>query len=301
MSEQPTTSNQSAPLGIVVAVDGSPESRVAVDWAARDAAMRRVPLTLAHVLPGAAMQSWIQAPLPAEYFEDEKNAARDILRDALNVVEAATVGAELFCVNQKVLSGQPTAALADLTKDAEMIVVGRRGIGKVGRLLLGSVSAGLTQHAHCPVAVIHDEDPLIPHPAQAPVVVGIDGSPASEHAPAIAFDEASRRGVDLVAVHTWSDAGYELPDEGWSEIQPEEDCLLSERLAGYRERYPDVSIRRVLRPDRPAHALLEEAEHAQLLVVGSHGRGGFAGMLLGSVGSQVVQSARVPVIVARRS
>ena len=76
---------------------------------------------------------------------------------------------------------------------------------------------------------------------------------------------------------------------------------MSERLAGYRERYPDVSIRRVLRPDRPAHALLEEAEHAQLLVVGSHGRGGFAGMLLGSVGSQVVQSARVPVIVARRS
>jgi len=149
--------------------------------------------------------------------------------------------------------------------------------------------------------VIHDEDPLIPHPAQAPVVVGIDGSPASEHATAIAFDEASRRGVDLVAVHTWSDAGYELPDEGWSEIQPEEDCLLSERLAGYRERYPDVSIRRVLRPDRPAHALLEEAEHAQLLVVGSHGRGGFAGMLLGSVGSQVVQSARIPVIVARRS
>ncbi|MDY6995622.1 MAG: universal stress protein [Actinomycetota bacterium] len=294
-------STQPAPLGIVVAVDGSPESKVAVDWAARDAAMRRVPLTLAHVLPGASLQAWIQAPLPAEYFEDEKDAARQLLRDALGVVERATEGVELFCVNQKILSGQPTAALADLTKDADMIVVGRRGLGKVGRVLLGSVSAGLTQHAHCPVAVIHDEDPLIPHPAQAPVVVGIDGSPASEHATAIAFDEASRRDVDLVAVHTWSDAGYALPEEGWDEVQPEENLLLSERLAGYRERYPDVSVRRVLRPDQPARALLEEAEQAQLLVVGSHGRGGFAGMLLGSVGSQVVQSARVPVIVARQS
>ena len=290
-----------APLGIIAAVDGSPESRVAVDWAARDAALRRVPLTLAHVLPGASMQSWIQAPLPAQYFADEEDAAREIMRDAVSVVEAATQGAELFCVNQKVLSGQPTAALADLTKDADMIVVGRRGMGKVGRLLLGSVSAGLAQHAHCPVAVIHDEDPLIPHPDRAPVVVGVDGSLSSELATSIAFDEASRRGVDLVAVHTWSDAGYALPDEGWSQIQPEEELLLAERLAGYRERYPDVSIRRVLRPDRPAEVLLEAAEHAQLLVVGSHGRGGFAGMLLGSVGSQVVQAARIPVIVARRA
>lgn len=294
-------STRQSPLGIVVAVDGSPASKVAVDWAARDAALRRVPLTLAHVLPGASMQSWIQVPLPAEYFEDEKDAARELLRDALRVVEAATAGTELFCVNQKVLSGQPTAALVDLTKDADMIVVGRRGLGKAGRLLLGSVSGGLTQHAHCPVAVIHDEDPLIPNPSQAPVVVGIDGSPASERATAIAFDEASRRGVDLVAVHTWSDAGYELPDDGWSEVQPEEDMLLAERLAGWRERYPDVTVNRVLRADRPAHVLLEEAAKAQLLVVGSHGRGGFAGMLLGSVGSHVVQSARVPVIVARQS
>ncbi len=292
-------STQPAPLGIVVATDGSPEARVAVDWAARDAAMRNVPLTLAYVLPGAVLQSWIQAPLPAEYFEDEKDAAQQILRDTLSVVERATHGVELPCINQKILSGQPVAALTDLTKDADMIVVGRRGMGKVGRVLLGSVSSGLVQHARCPVAVIHDEDPLIPHPAQAPVVVGIDGSPASEHATSIAFDEASRRGVGLVAVHTWSDAGYALPEEGWTEIQPEEDMLLAERLAGYRERYPDVSVRRVLRPDRPAHVLLDEGDRAQLLVVGSHGRGGFAGMLLGSVGSQVVQSARVPVIVAR--
>ena len=93
-----------------------------------------------------------------------------------------------------------------------MIVVGCRGLGAIGRRLLGSVSWGLVHHAHCPVAVIHDEDPLMPTPAMAPVVVGIDGSPASEAATAIAFEEASRRGVELVAVHAWSDfAVAELP------------------------------------------------------------------------------------------
>lgn len=290
-----------APHGIIVAVDGSASSRVAVDWAARDAAMRRIPLTLVHVLPGAAMQAWIQVPLPADYYEDEKEGARRILADARTVVDAATAGAALPSITEKVVPGQPVPTLADLSKDADMIVVGSRGLGKWERRLLGSVSSGLTQHAHCPVAVIHDEDPLIPHPAQAPVVVGIDGSPASEHATGIAFDEASRRGVGLVAVHTWSDAGYELPDTGWSEIQPEEDMLLAERLAGWQERYPDVEVRRVVCRDQPARRLLEEAAHAQLLVVGSHGRGGFAGMLLGSVGSQVAQSARGPVIVARTS
>lgn len=294
-------STSHAPRGIIVAVDGSASSRVAVDWAARDAAMRRIPLTLVHVLPGAAVQAWIQVPLPADYYEDEKEDARRILADARTIVDAATAGTALPSITEKVVSGQPVPTLADLSKSADLIVVGSRGLGKWERRLLGSVSSGLIQHAHCPVAVIHDEDPLIPHPAQAPVVVGIDGSPASEHATGIAFDEASRRGVDVVAVHTWSDAGYALPDAGWSEIQPEEDMLLAERLAGWQERYPDVAVRRVVCRDQPARRLLEEAARAQLLVVGSHGRGGFAGMLLGSVGSQVAQSARGPVIVARSS
>ncbi|MBB2991629.1 nucleotide-binding universal stress UspA family protein [Mycolicibacterium iranicum] len=292
-------STPSKSLGIVVGVDGSAASRVAVDWAARDAGMRRAPLTLVYVLPSAAVQSWIQVPLPAAFYEDEKQEAARILADARAVVDAATVDTPLPAVTDRVVSGQAVQVLAELSDDADMIVVGSRGVGKWERRLLGSVSSGVVHHARCPVAVIRDEDPLIPHPAQAPVVVGIDGSPASERATAIAFDEASRRGVDVVAVHTWSDAGYELPDMGWTEVQPEEDMLLAERLAGWQERYPDVTVRRVVCRDQPARRLLEEGERAQLVVVGSHGRGGFAGMLLGSVGSQVVQSARTPVIVAR--
>jgi nucleotide-binding universal stress UspA family protein len=165
---------------------------------------------------------------------------------------------------------------------------------------LGSVSTGLVHHAHCPVAIIHDEDPLMPHPSLAPVVVGVDGSPASERAVAIAFEEASLRGVDLVAVHAWSDTGLlEFPGADWSELRIRAEETLSERLAGWAERYPDVLVRRIVVADRPAHQLLEQAAAAQLLVVGSHGRGGFAGMVLGSVSTSVIHGARMPVIVAR--
>ena len=171
----------------------------------------------------------------------------------------------------------------------------------MARLLLGSVSSGLVHHAHCPVAVIHDENPLMPHPSQAPVLVGIDGSPASESATAIAFDEASRRGVELVALHAWSDTEvFEFPGLDRSAIKSAAEEPLAERLAGWQERYPDVKVHRIVVCDRPAHQLVEQSESAQLVVVGSHGRGGFAGMLLGSVSTAVVHSARIPVIVARR-
>jgi nucleotide-binding universal stress UspA family protein len=190
--------------------------------------------------------------------------------------------------------------LLDMSKEAELVVVGCRGQGAFASLL-GSVSTGLVHHAHCPVAVIHDEDPLMPHPAQAPVLVGIDGSAASELATAIAFDEASRRHVGLIALHAWSDAGmFDFPGMDWSTMKASEDEVLAERLAGWQEHYPDVAVDRRIVCDRPARQLVEHSEQAQLVVVGGHGRGGFAGMLLGSVSTAVVHTARMPVIVARR-
>src|SRR6185295_18603979 len=118
----------------------------------------------------------------------------------------------------------------------------------------------------------------------------------------IAFDEASRRGVQLIAVHAWSDfSAYELPGLQRAELEEQANETLAGRLAGWQERYPDVDVRRVVVCDRAAHQLLEQSESAQLTVVGSHGRGGFAGMMLGSVSSAVAESARMPVIVARRS
>jgi nucleotide-binding universal stress UspA family protein len=169
-------------------------------------------------------------------------------------------------------------------------------------VVLGSVTSSLIRRAHCPVAVIRDEEPQLPQPDQAPVVVGIDGSPASKLATAIAFEEASHRRADLVAVHAWSDREiFELPGLDWSALEAEEERILAEGLAGWQERYPDVTVQRRFVCDRPARAIVEASETAQLVVLGSHGRGGFAGMHLGSVSNAVVQSVRTPVIVARSS
>ncbi|UUO02692.1 universal stress protein [Mycolicibacterium novocastrense] len=288
-----TTANP-GPRGIVVGVDGSPSSRVATDWAARDAALRGVPLTVVHVLPSNG--AWVDPPTSGEFATERQRRGKAVIDDALGLVSDAIGATPGIEVTHHVLTGATVPELVQLSGDAELIVVGCRGLGGVKGLLLGSVSSGLVHHAHCPVAVIHDEDPLMDHPATAPVAVGIDGSPASELATEIAFDEADRRGVALLAVHTWTGTADFGVREG--SARPEE--KLTQYLAGWTERYPDVVVQRIVGPGNAARRLLEESERAQLLVVGSRGLGGFTGMLLGSVSSAVAQASRMPVIIARR-
>ena len=287
-------------LGIVVAVDGSPASNAAVCWAARDAAMRNVFLTVVHavVTPTA---TWPPVPYPdslALRLEDEGKKA---VMDAMKIAEDAMPADRKVTINRELVYSTPALALIKMSDEAEMIVVGSSGRGLLARGVLGSVSSTVVRHASCPVAVIRDEDQLLPDPQHAPVLVGIDGSPASELATTIAFDEASRRGVDLMAVHAWSDvAVLDLAGLDWAAVEAEAERSLAESLAGWQERYPDVAVHRLLVSDRPARQLVEKSATAQLVVVGSHGRGGLTGML-GSVSNAVLHSVRRPVIVARPS
>jgi nucleotide-binding universal stress UspA family protein len=284
--------------GIIVGIDGSSWAKDAVQWAAREAIRHNVPLTLIHVLPSPLVMTWPDLPLPASFLEWPREEGRTIIRDAIVVAEAVT--GHSIQIDSDMVAGPAVAALADLSKEAQMVVVGCHGRGRLHQVM-GSVSAGLIHHAHCPVVIVHDDDPLIADPDFASVVVGIDGSPASESATAIAFDEASRRGVSLVALHASSDwSGRQRPNI-WPAVEQRGHEVLAERLAGWQERYPDVDVHRVVVVDNAAEHLVERSKRAQLVVVGSHGRGGFAGMLLGSVSSAVAQSVRIPIIVARAS
>jgi nucleotide-binding universal stress UspA family protein len=289
-------------LGIVVGVDGSAASASAVRWAAREAELRNLPLMVVSVLAPVVQAGgpWPEVPVPEEYVRLQRAEATEVVDKAVRSAADGTAAA--LQITGEVVLGPIMATLVDMSTRADMMVVGCRGEDAVSRALLGSVSSGLVHHAHCPVAIIHAEE--LPS-LRAPVVVGIDGSPTSELATAIAFDEASRRGVDLVALHAWSDMGpIEFASANWAPIEwrnikVAEEEVLSERLSGWNDQYPDVTVHRVVVCDRPGPRLLERAGEAQLLVLGSHGRGGFPGMLLGSVCNAVVNSAQIPVIIAR--
>lgn len=285
---------------IIVAVDGSPASKTAVAWAARDAGLRHAPLTLVHVLPNPVVGTWLTPPSIDAYATWRETRGREILDESQHIVDGVLLELGRVSVERETFVGPVIPTLVDLSKDAAMVVVGCRGENGLARQLLGSVSTGLAHHAHCPVAVVHDERAQDPAAREAAVLLGVDGSPASEHATSIAFEEASQRGVGLIALHSCSDYGsFEVSKEEWQDQLEIGRETLAERLAGWQERYPDVSVDRHLVHGSPAARLVAASESAQLTVVGSHGRGGFAGMLLGSVSSAVVQTARTPVIIAR--
>jgi nucleotide-binding universal stress UspA family protein len=243
--------------------------------------------------------SWPVASLQGSYNEWQEENAKHVIEQAQKTLHASLDGSEPPAVRTEVLHAHIVPALVDASKEAQMVVVGSRGMGAIGRTLLGSVSSGLVHHAHCPVAIIQADEAQAPD-RTSPVVLGIDGSPASEGATALAFDEASRRGVELVALHAWSDVGvFPILGMDWHQYEDEGHEVLAERLAGWQEQYPDVTVRRRIVCDQPARWLIDESGQAQLVVVGSRGRGGFPGKLLGSVSSAVTQAAKAPVIVVR--
>jgi nucleotide-binding universal stress UspA family protein len=291
---------------ILVGVDGSAAALVAVRWAARDAALRNVPLTLVHAVD-APLPEWFEGTALAGSGHSQEQRAHDRIESAIKVAEESAGECGPVQIDSKVFHSAAVPTLVDLSREAEMIVVGWRGHGGgLARSLLGSVSSALVHHAHCPVAVIREHNTIVANAARAPVLVGIDGSSASEVATAIAFAQASRRGVGLTALHAWMDPRVSgsrklVQNAKWDAELSEEEETLAERLAGWHERYPEVSIRHRVEIGDPARWLIEASERAQLVVVGSHGCGWFSGRLLGSVGAAVVNRAKIPVIVARQS
>ncbi|MFE3055902.1 universal stress protein [Nocardia sp. NPDC059239] len=282
---------------IVVGADGSEISYQAVAWAAVEAAARGCPL---HIVVSHAVTIGM-GPRP-ELTRAEMRTLQEqgdqVLEDAERMARLTLPG-NTVPITTELIFDLIAPALIDRSTHARMVVVGNRGLGAVRRAVLGSVSIALARHAHCPVVVVHGN----PETAAEgkPIVVGVDGTANSRPALALAFEEASLRKAGLIAVHAWSDTtGFDLPVMGWESIRQSEDKLLGAALAEYESRYPEVVVERVVACDTPTRALLEQAEDAQLIVVGSHGRGGFAGMVLGSVSTALLHLAHCPVLVVRK-
>ncbi|WP_067834487.1 universal stress protein [Nocardia lijiangensis] len=277
---------------VVVGVDGSEQSLTAVRWAAEYAAHHRSPVQLIHAL-GVPTDFGPGMAGPIFDIESWRRAGHNLLTTAIDTARTAAAPIAPIEVFPVLADAAPVPVLRDRAADARLLVVGTHGHGAFGRILIGSVSTALVRHANGPVAVIPETERDI---WQGQVVVGVDGSPCSAQAVAMAFEEASQRGTELIAVHTWSEF-YRYQSR--AEMQTEAEALLAESLAGYGDKYPDVPITRIVTEDRPARRLLQAADGAQLIVLGSHGRGGFPGMTLGSVPNAVLHRAECPVIVVR--
>ena len=282
---------------VVVGVDGSPSSELALRWAVDEARRTRQLLHVVH-----ALETELVISDKHQLGTKEAPASSDqVLTAAVDVVR--TMAPEVRTTPHSVTGFAPTTLIA-ASKIAGTVVVGSYGRSALPTALLGSVSQQVAVHSSCPVVVVRGNSKQ-DGAGSGHVVVGVDGSEASEPALGYAFAYAASRGRSLTAVHTW----WWEPLEGislgepwigdWTEIASQEATLVSESLAGWSEKYPDVPVRsHVVRGD-PVVELLDQSRGASLLVVGSRGRGGFIGLVLGSVSRRVLKRASCPVAVVR--
>jgi len=283
---------------ILVGVDGSSSSLQAVRWAAREAARRGVPLTLLHSCFVPSPEPYTPIRLPRTYRQALLDQGREWLADAES---AAREAAPDIAVTTQLHTGGAADQLIRESGAVGLVVLGSRGLGGFTGLLLGSVAVALAAHSHGSVVVVRGESA----PDTGSIVVGVDGSPLSDAAVDFAFAAASSRGVPLVAVHAWTahalqDSWVVLPMRiDYEAVAEDEEQLLADRLSAWQAKYPDVEVRQRVIQDRPAHALLTEAHDAQLIVVGSHGRGRLTGLGLGSTSQALLHHSECPVAVIR--
>lgn len=285
---------------VVVGVDGSDEARRALAWGVREAGLRGVAVRVLTVWAGSPPSGAGEGPRTTGEFERELEA-----RVRADAVEAArATGTATVPVATEVRYGHPARSLVEGAGADGLLVVGARGLGGLRGQLFGSVSQQCAQYATGPVVVVRGDAPVQGAAPAGRVVVGVDGSTDSVTAARFAAVEARSRGAELHVVHAWSDtvSGYgglpwAVPD---ATLQEEAAAALqrSVRDAGL-DGGPGLRVRAEAIEGIDWDVLLDVAEGADLLVVGSRGRSGWAALLLGSVALHCVTAAPCPVAVVR--
>lgn len=289
--------NSANGAAVVVGVDGSEPALRAVRLAAAEAARRHRPLRVVHGFIWPLLRVPVNPPAEGPPGGGLRGQAQELVATAVAAAEAAAPGLR---VTGEIIDGEAAAVLIGESPTATMIVLGDRGLGGFAALVLGSVAIQVAAYAECPVLVARGEE----H-AAGPVVVGVDGSALSRAAVEFAAEEAAVRGARLHAVHAYThpvsggpgDMQPLVYDE--DQLRGEEERVLAESLTGLTERYPEVAVTRAAVRARPVVALTESSRDAQLLVVGSQGRGELRELLLGSVSHGVLHRAACPVAVVR--
>ena len=277
---------------IVVAVDGSERNRSAVAWASGEAAAAGCKVVLVTAIEDHLV------PTPHFSVRSRDRQARGMLADVRDEVRQVVAEQD---VDTDIVAGSPVEVLLDRSTDARMVVVGKRGLGGFARMIVGSTSIALAGRAKVPVAIVPDTWKQEEHQDSA-VVLGIDPY-RPEHTPIhLAFSRARRLGVRLVAVHGWeTPTAYSWDPAAMSGAasQWEQDAHaeLDKVLDTWRERFPEVEVEAVHSHSHPAMAVLDAAEHAQLVVLGRHTDGKLGGFAFGSVTRAVLHYSECPVMV----
>ena len=290
---------------VVVGYDGSTEGGAAVDWAAAEASRRGKSLVVLHA--AAYMQPSVAIAGAAGWLpEVAEEAAQKVAQEG---AERARKSATGITVEAKAdLRGAP-AAMQALSKEAAVVVVGNRGLGRVGGVLLGSVAFAVSAHANSPVVVVRGKSEQLPGPSR-PIVVGIDGSESSNGALDRAADFAAETGAELRVAIAWEAP----PADPWSNAylvntNAHEDAIREERQAAtalaeqaadrVSSRQPGLVVQQLVQEGQPEHVLAEASSDAGLVVVGARGRGDLASLLLGSVSRGVIHRSECPVEIVR--
>lgn len=270
---------------VVAGADGSPESLRAVEWAAREAALRGTSLRIVAIAsmpprmgPNPATQDTVAGHI--------EQATSDALTAAASQAAAAAPGvaAETALVNH----AAPATALVEAGQDALMLVLGSRGAGGFTALILGSVSRYAATNAACPVVVVREETMS----ASREIVVGVHDPAQATAALGFAFEEAALRKAKLVATHARARSPFDRHDGPAGGEQHALDAL----LASWREKYPDVQASAEIMHAHPGRVLAGASARADLVVLGRHGPGSEHGPGVGSITHSVLSHAHGPVV-----
>lgn len=302
----PATSNSATdvPTGsVVVGVDGSEPAAEALDWAVAEASRLGVGLHIlsarevfAAATPLDGTLAWSEAAI-AEAGDDTDR----IVEEALTTAREAAPDLQ---ITQSRPWGGAARVLVEASERARLIVLGHRGRGRVTSAVLGTVSLQTAAHARCPVVVLRPGQNSHPRRSHH-VVVGVDGSRDSIRAAQFAFDAAAPDGT-VAVVHAWwlevvDGVVVTTPESTqWGQVVAEKTAQTDKALDGLREAHPDVTVDVRIERAHATEYLLQAATDADLLVVGSRGRGGFAGLLLGSVSQHMLVQSPCPVAVVAR-